>query len=370
MEERPKLRYFDVIPDKRGFIVVDPFSISKEMFFSRESFLLLTLIDGKRTISDIKSEFLKMTGIILSNFEIASFINELDRNYLLYNERFFKKINEEKEKMKSLEFKEIKINNRLKELTKFLKDKNLEITKKIKGMIIPHIDIFVAKETYQKVFAFLKNVREKVIVIFGVPHFWFEIPFSLFPKNFKVEEKIIETDINFLEKIKEKFDYDITSDYFSFKREHSIEFPLIFISFLEEDKKVLAFLVSESNKEKLREIAKKLLEVIKEFEGEFFFISSIDLSHVGKKFGDEKSFDPEEIDIKYIDYLLNLENEKAFDFLEKNENITKIDGKNTNFLFLEILKNLDIKRGTLIDYKKYYEELTDSLVSYSLIVFE
>ncbi|MEO0292543.1 MAG: AmmeMemoRadiSam system protein B, partial [candidate division WOR-3 bacterium] len=225
MEERPKLRYFDVIPDKRGFIVVDPFSISKEMFFSRESFLLLTLIDGKRTISDIKSEFLKMTGIILSNFEIASFINELDRNYLLYNERFFKKINEEKEKMKSLEFKEIKINNRLKELTKFLKDKNLEITKKIKGMIIPHIDIFVAKETYQKVFAFLKNVREKVIVIFGVPHFWFEIPFSLFPKHFKVEEKIIETDINFLEKIKEKFDYDITSDYFSFKREHSIEFP-------------------------------------------------------------------------------------------------------------------------------------------------
>ncbi len=370
MEERPKLRYFDVIPHKRGFILIDPLSISKEMFFSRDSVLLLTLIDGKNTLSDIKSKFLSMTGVILSNLEIINFINELDKNYLLYNERFLKRIEEEKEKMKSKDFKEIRIDNRLKEIKEFLKDKNLDITKKIKGMIIPHIDIFVAKETYQNFFSFLKNVREKVIVIFGVPHFWFEIPFSLFPKHFKVEEKIIETDINFVEKIKEKFDYDITKDYFSFKREHSIEFPLIFISFLGEDKRVLAFLVSESNKEKLKEIAKKLLEVMKEKEDEFFFISSIDLSHVGRKFGDENCFDPEEVDRKYIDYLLNLENEKAFDFLEKNENVTRIDGKNTNFLFLEILKSFDIKKGTLIEYKKYYEKLTDSIVSYSFIIFD
>lgn len=370
MEEKPKLRYFDVIPDKRGFIVHDPFSMSKEMFFSRDSFLLLTLIDGKNTLSDIKSKFLEMTGIILSNLEIINFINELDKNYLLYNERFLKRIEEEKGKMKKKEFKEIKIDNRLKELKEFFKKRNLDITKKIKGVIIPHIDIFLAKETYQKFFSFLKNVKEKVIAIFGVPHFWFEIPFSLFPKNFKVDDKIVETEINFVNKIKEKFDYDITSDYFSFKREHSIEFPLIFISFLEEDKKVLTFLVSESNREKLKEKAKKLLEVIREKEDEFFFISSIDLSHVGRKFGDEKCFDPEEVDRKYIDYLLNLENEKGFDFLDKNENMTRIDGKNTNFLFIEMLKGLDIKRGTLIEYKKYYEELTDSIVSYSFIVFD
>ncbi|MEN3045877.1 MAG: AmmeMemoRadiSam system protein B [Candidatus Hydrothermales bacterium] len=344
MEERPKLRYFDIIPQSRGFILVDPFSISKEMFLSKNSFLLLSLIDGKSTISDIKSKFLKMTGIILSDMEIINFINALDQNFLLYNERFLTKVKEEKEKIKNESFKEIKYLNNLEELRKSIEKKYFEVTKKIKGVIVPHIDLRVAISTYQKFFSILQSVKESKIFVLGVSHFWYEVPFSVFPKNFKVGEKIVETDFELIEKISKLFDYDITSDYFAYKREHSVEFPVLFISFLNENKKVVVSLVSESDIKKLREISQKIIEVLKDLKEDIFLISSIDLSHVGRKFGDDKSYDPEEVDKAYIELLLNLENERAFEFLEKNENKTRIDGKNTNFLFLEILKEFNIKR--------------------------
>ncbi|MEN3044640.1 MAG: AmmeMemoRadiSam system protein B [Candidatus Hydrothermales bacterium] len=369
IEEKPKLRYFDVVPQSKGFILVDPFSISKEMFLSKNSFLLLTLIDGKGTISDIKSKYLKITGIILSDIEIINFINALDQNFLLYNERFLERVKKEKEKIKNENFKEIKYGNNLEELKESISKKYFEFTKRIKGVIVPHIDLKAAITTYQKFFSILQSIKEKIIFVFGVPHFWYELPFSIFPKNFMVGEKIVESDLALIEKISKVFDYDITADFFAYKREHSIEFPVLFISFLNENKKVITSLVSESNVKKLKEISKKITEVLKDLKEDIFLISSIDLSHVGRKFGDEKSYDPEEVDKIYIDSILNLENEKAFELLEKNENRTRIDGKNTNFLFLEILKEFNIKKGNLIDYKKHYEELSDSIVTYALMVF-
>jgi len=371
MEEKPKLRYFDVIPDRRGFIIKDPLSISKEMLLSRESFLLLSLIDGNNTINDIKMKFLKITGILLSDIEIISFIEKLDENFILYNERFLKKIEEEKNKIKKSEFKEIKNYYDIHELEKVFNERSQEIREDIKGMIIPHIDIKVALDTYIRAFSYLKNVKEKIIFIFGVPHFWYEIPFSISSKNFKVDNKIIESDFNLIEKINSNFEYDITEDYLSFKNEHSIDFPIILISFLKEKKKVIASLVSENQKENLIKIKEKILKAIKDFKNDIFFISSIDLSHTGKKFGDEKNYDPEEIDKTYLECLVKLKNEEGgFDLLEKNKNKTRIDGKNTNFLFIGILKELGVQKGEIIDYRKYYEKLTDSTVSYSLIVFK
>ncbi len=371
MEEKPKLRYFDVVPHVRGFIIRDPLLISKEMFLSRESFLLLSLIDGNNTIRDIKMKFLKMTGILLSDIEIINFIEELDKNFLLFSRRFLGKIEEEKKKMRESNFKEIKTNYDIFDIERIFKEKSKDSKENIKGMIIPHIDINVAFDTYLKVFSYLKNMKERIIFIFGVPHFWYEVPFSIFPKNFKVKDRIIESDIDLIEKINSKFEYDIKGDFFSYKNEHSIDFPIIFLSFLEEKKKVIASLVSENKKENLIKIKEKICEGLKDIKKEdMFFISSVDLSHVGKKFGDEKSYDTEDVDKTYLTYLSDLENEKAFDFLEESRNKTRIDGKNTNFLFLEILKEFGIKKGEIIDYKNYYEELTDSSVTYSFLIFK
>ena len=69
-----KIRNLEIIPFENKFLIKDPLGISKEMILNRESFLLFSMIDGEEKIEDIKSKFLRNTGIILSNFEIVKLI--------------------------------------------------------------------------------------------------------------------------------------------------------------------------------------------------------------------------------------------------------------------------------------------------------
>jgi len=364
-----KIRNLEIIPFENKFLIKDPLGISKEMILNRESFLLFSMIDGEEKIEDIKSKFLRNTGIILSDFEIINFINEMDKNCIFLNENFLKKIEEEKIKMMEISFKEIKFSFDFEKIKKEI-EKNEFKSSDIKGMMVPHIDINVAFDTYLKSYSYLKNLDKKIFLILGVPHFYSENVFSVFPKNYKFLDKIIEVKEEIIKNFKNKFEFDIFKDIIAFKNEHSVEFPIIFLSLIKENFYIVPSLVSKSEKENLKKIANVIFESLNLFKEDIFLISSVDLSHVGKKFGDENSFDTTEIDLKYIEYLKNFENENAFDFIEKNKNFTKIDGVYTNFLFIELLKLLGAKKGEIVDYKKYYESFTDSIVSYATLIFE
>lgn len=351
-------------------MIRDPLGISNEMILNKESFLLLSLIDGEEKIDNIKSKFLRNTGIILSDAEIINFIKEMERNYIFLDENFYKKIEEEKRKIEEAPFKEINVRFDPEIIKKEIEKMNFKNGKDLKGIIVPHIDINVALDTYLKSYAFLKDLNKKIFLIFGVPHFYSESVFSVFKKNYKVKEKIIKIEERIIENLKNNFGSEVFNDVIAFKNEHSIEFPVIFLSIIKEDFYIIPSLVSRGNREELKKIAEGIFNSIKNFVDDVFLISSIDLSHVGKKFGDEDIFDTTQIDLKYIEYLKNMENEEAFKFLEENNNFTKIDGVYTNFLFLEILKLLGVKKGELIDYKIYHEEATSSIVSYASIIFK
>ena len=365
-----KIRNLEIIPFENKFLIRDSLGISKEMILNRESFILFSMIDGEEKIEDIKSKFLRNTGIILSDFEIINFIKEMDKNYVFLNENFFKKIEEEKIKMMEMPFKEIKFSFDFEKIKNEIDKIEFNFSYDIKGMIVPHIDINVAFDTYLKSYSYLKKLNKRIFLILGVPHFYSENILSIFPKNYKFLDKIIKVEEEIIKNFKNKFELDIFKDIIAFKNEHSIEFPIIFLSLIKENFYIIPCLVSRSEKENLKKIANIIFECINLFKEEIFLISSVDLSHVGKKFGDENSFDTTEIDLKYIEYLKNLENENAFDFIEKNKNFTKIDGVYTNFLFIEILKLFRIEKGEIVDYKKYYESFTDSIVSYATLIFK
>lgn len=340
------------------------------MILNRESFLLLSLLDGEEKIDNIKSKFLRNTGIILSDAEIINFIKEMERNYIFLDENFYKKIEEEKRKMEEIPFKEINVKFDIERIKREIEKIDSKNANDLKGIIVPHIDINVALDTYLKSYAFLKDLDKKIFLIFGVPHFYSERIFSVFKKNYKIGDKIIKVEERIIENLKNNLGFQIFEDTIAFKNEHSIDFPIIFLSLVKEDFYILPSLVSKGSLEDLKEIAERIFDSIKFFIKDIFLISSIDLSHVGGKFGDEDIFDTTQIDFEYIEYLKNIENEEAFKFLEKNNNFTKIDGVYTNFLFLEILKLLGVKKGELIDYKVYHEEVTNSIVSYASIIFK
>ncbi len=103
-----KVRHLDIIPYKDKFLITDPLGISKKMLITREYLLLLSLLDGKNSVQDIKTMFLRNTGIILSDLEILNFVQEMDKNYILYNDNFIKRVELARKKILSIPYKEIK----------------------------------------------------------------------------------------------------------------------------------------------------------------------------------------------------------------------------------------------------------------------
>ncbi|MCS6998604.1 MAG: MEMO1 family protein, partial [Aquificaceae bacterium] len=131
----------------------------------------------------------------------------------------------------------------------------------------------------------------------------------------------------------------------------------------------LALIISYWDKNLLMRLAENLLRLVEGELEDTLVISSVDLSHVGRKFGDKGSYDPSPTDRTYLELLQNLQVEEAFDFLEREKNPTRIDGIYTNLVFSHLLRTAGIKKGESFDYSSFYEEATDSLVSYASLGF-
>ncbi len=370
--ERPRVRYLDVQPYGDKFLVTDPFGISKPILITPELFLIMSLMDGSRSENDIKAEFFKSTGLILSSEDYRNILKTLDEGMYLLNARFFNRLKKFKEDMLKKGVKEPfhageAYPDKPEELKKFL-ERSLEVEKKEEaiGILVPHMDMRVAIDTYGKTYGRIIKETETVIVL-GVSHYIHETPMSVCPLDFETPLGRLETDKEVVNKLKKMFDYDIFHDILSYQKEHSIEFQTVFIKYMFPKAKIVPVIVSYGDEQVLKDVADKMTEAI---DGkDILIVSSVDMSHVGRKFGDPYSYDPSERDKEYICLLEKLDSLSAFRLLQSDNNRTRIDGQFTNFVFAEILKNLGAKKGKRIDYQIYHEEPTDSKVSYAGMIF-
>ncbi len=371
---KPRIRFVEIQPYGDKFLLSDPVGITPPLLITRELLLILSLMDGNRELTDIQAEFFRRTGQILPREDLNQVIKLLDENYLLLNERFFKKLEEEKKKLLSLGKRPPShagqaYPNEPQALKKFLEDTlSYEGKEETIGIIVPHMDLRVAKETYGKVYSKIKHLNPDIVVILGVSHYYHETPFSVLPLDLDTPIGVLRTNKEIIREIQKDFDYDLTHDILAYTQEHSIDFQTIFVKHLFPETQVLPAIVSYGDTESLKKIANSLTRALEKFERPLI-ISSVDFSHVGRKFGDPAPYDPSQRDKEYIDHLCALENDKAFELLQRDNNKTRIDGQFTNYVFLEILKNLGVQKGKLIDYQICDEPPTASKVSYAGIIF-
>jgi hypothetical protein len=404
-----KARYLDIKPinlnGQNLFLVSDPYKISNDFIVSPIVVLVLSLLNGNNSLSDIKSTIFRLTGIIPIDDELYNLIKFFEDNLFLLDDKFNNAYKNEIENLRKKGFlrgslmgisypeypakaEEFLFNNNI--------DNNLnidEISNQIIALIIPHMDLKVARETYFKAYKLLLNnlVKNKIdienVFILGVSHYYHKNPISIFPLDFETPFGILKTNKELIEKINNNLRKILGSEYFDlfediliYKSEHSIEAQIPYIKLLEtklyenkvnkinKELKVIPMIISYGNIELFDKIIDSFLSEID--INRTIFISSIDLSHVGKKFGDNNSFDPEKFDKKYIELLSNLDINNLFYF----DNISRIDGIFTNTFLVSVLKKISTLNNfeissKLIDYKKYEEKLTDSIVSYCSIVY-
>ncbi len=368
----PRTRFLNVQPYGGGFLLSDPYGVSAEVVVTPQMLLLLSLMDGKRSEEDIRAEFLRRTGTILTEEEFREILSFLDRGGYLLSEEFLRRLEEKKKRMLGAGVKEpfhagSAYPEKPEDLRLFL-EKNLQAEERESplGILVPHMDLRVAAPTYGKVYGRIARKPETILVM-GVAHYIHETHLSVCPLDFKTPLGTLEVDREIVERMRNLFEHDILHDILSYEREHSIEFQTIFLKHLFPEAKVVPLIVSWGDEDLLRKTAERITRAIE--DRDVMLVASVDLSHVGRKFGDERSYDPSFRDREYLNLLSALDSEASFRLLASDQNRTRIDGQFTNFVFLEVLKNLGASKGKEIDYSSHYEELTDSVVTYAGMTF-
>ena len=194
---KPKLRHTQILPLNGGFLLKDPLGISSGLFVSRDGLTLALLMDGTRSLLDLKADYLKLTGQLLMDGELKSFLEVLERALLLDNENYQAKLRALKESMLSKGVREMSHGGEVYptdgnscRLFLFGEEKKEKLS--AIGILVPHMDIRVVKDTYWEAYGRLKDDK-KLIVILGVSHYWHEFPFSVLP--LRLLQKIPHRDV-------------------------------------------------------------------------------------------------------------------------------------------------------------------------------
>ena len=377
--EKPVVRFLDIQPYGDNVLLRDPYGISEPIVVNRATLLLMSLFDGSRDVNQVVEDFRKQFGVSVSAGQVLQLIKELDDSLLLYNDNFKRRLEEERERIIASGIKEAyhvggAYPSVERELRKFLDsnipNRNHEGIKPL-GLLVPHMDMRVAVDVYGKTYAKVPTSWEpELVLILGVSHYVHETPFSVCPLDFKTPFGIARVDKEAFKKVQDSFDYDLTQDIFSYRMEHSIEFQVVFVQHLFPKAKILPAIVSHGDESLLSEVSYKLLRALEPYIDNLLVISSVDMSHVGKKFGDPANYDPSDRDREYMELLKGMKGEEAFRLLESDGNRTRIDGQFTNYVFLKLLRELGAKEGEDVDYRVWYEEATDSSVSFAGMVFK
>ncbi len=369
------VRYLDIKPLYDDlFVVSDPIGICDDFIVNKMTLLLMFLFDGNRSDEEVRSEFIKRIGIFITEEQFKEIIEFFEKNGLFLDENLKIIKGRKIEELKKQGYISSYFSNDGIDLQDFIRFLRIDEVSggNFDAAIVPHIDLRVGINSYVKAYDTLRSDRKRVF-IFGVSHYFHEGLFSVCPLDWETPFGFVYTDKEAVVKITEKFSLDMYSNLLSYRKEHSIAFHLPYVKRLMEKARVVAILVGMSDN--LKESKKRIEEFAYFIANNFpdsVFISSIDLSHVGNKFGDEKLEDPEEVDKEYINFLLSADAEGAFEFLLNNENKTRIDGILTNYLFLKTINFLKKERidAKLLDYQKYFEKPTNSLVSFCSIVYD
>jgi AmmeMemoRadiSam system protein B len=404
--EYPKLRLIDAFPieisGKQAVCLRDPFN-TRNSFVPREVFdNIVYYFDGNHSIMDIQKIYTQRFGESDIQDMIRQVIEELDKNLLLDNSRsrdFIKKLKDD--------FKNSTIRKDAHAGTAYEADKEkLKIqldgfftsaegpgmpsqfnqTNGLKGVIAPHIDLGCGGPCFAWAY---KEIAESsdadLFIILGIAHTGTNNLFVLTEKTFETPFGNVETDKDFLNSLQKKSKTDYFEDEFVHRDEHSIGFQAVFLKYLYHQKKdfnivpILCSSFGEADENEVgsrqtyqfKEFVSSLKKTVKESGKKICIIASVDLAHVGSRFGDTEIQDEaylEKLRSDDTDMLKHVENLDAEGFnnsVQKDHNSRKICGYPAINTLLNVI---DAKRSKLLKYSQYADE-TNSTVSFASMSF-
>ena len=372
---RPKLRPLQTNVYDGHLILMDPFGITPHpVSLSPAAAIVVGLMDGRRTVREITEEYVRLTGNLITSTEVVALIEKLDRWYLLDNERFRKVYREMGKKFlagkvrpyvmagTSYPADPVSLKSMVSPARK--RERN-EGVPEARGILVPHIDPRRGWEVYLEGLRAVYRNPSDLYVIFGVAHSPISHPVQILPMDLDTPMGKMRVARDIVDKVISSTGFDLVSDPLAFAREHSIEFPAVFIKalFPEKDVEVVPLIVSD-----LGEGAGAIDEVVahlREAVGDrpFMPVAAVDLSHSGPRFGDEH-FDEERMRYHDGEFMAAFSTgvpESLKALYEEFGNPTNIDAFGATYALMRAVEG---EKGDVLKYGISYEEETGSAVSF------
>lgn len=369
---------------------------------------LLSLIDGNRSIDDI----MHFCTPDITKHDVLRYVQFLDKHALLESTSFRHKSAElehqyEQHTTHATSLTDGAVPNSAEEVTTWLDDAfrtypTLTPHHKAIALYAPHIDPRVGMKSYVRAFSAVRHLKPKRVVILGTSHYsgWYqdlykEHPFIFSGKSFHLPNGIAPSigQEQLLNALNQPVKHANTPPSFdarqaglslhdrAFRVEHSIDIHALFLNHIwSHPFEIIPILVGNLDEilyqrdgytgKQLQSFAEAMRRAFPPSKDTFYLISG-DLSHVGKKFGDDRPAhtffdDVEAFDLQFLNAAADSSRE-LHSVMQSNYDAFRICGFPPLMAFKTMFPSI---RGTVLGRELWDERDRESAVSYGSILFE
>jgi hypothetical protein len=280
------------------------------------------------------------------------------------------------------------------QLMKYIDDKCLGAAgrkqngKRLQALIAPHIDPWRGAVSYGHAYgAAAATLSEDVdtFIVLGTSHAPMREHFALCRKAFDTPFGHVHADTAAIDAIAAAAPFDPYADEFNHKREHSLEFQVVFLKHLLRERpfKIVPILAglgehqARGTDPAKDDHANRFLDAVRDLvesrQGKIAIIAGADLAHVGPRFGDPQPMDAtergalERTDLESLSLALERDTPGFWAHVASDLHTRRVCGLGPIYALLRALP--DGTRGELHHYEQTVDADDGSIVSHAAVAF-
>lgn len=429
---RPRIRPLEMFPhgpeDEGNYVLRDPRGFASTVVLPPAAAILVSLMNGRRTLDEIRVEFQRSVGQRIDITEIEKLVEQLDELFFLDSLRFATHELREAEDYMELAVRPAAhaggayhdepagLRAQLGDLftreggpgllpweglkspspvlrggrnIPIQRRRELHAESKLCGVMSPHIDFHRGGSSFA--WAYDRVVTEsqsKLFVILGTAHTPLQSFYSVSRKDFDTPLGTARTNRDFVDALSNRLgDPDNTfRDELPHRHEHSIEFQALMLQYIlgdRRDYKIVPILVGSfhpfvqhgrlpNESPAVAEFIAALRETALESGEDVCFVGGVDMAHIGQQFGDPGLLDDARLKTQWTDDQNLLSKACAgdaagwFSHVAEQGDANRICGLAPMYTLLETVKP---KRGELLKYDQAVAPDRTSCVSFASVAF-
>jgi MEMO1 family protein len=400
----PRLRPVEAFPIRMNgedFVCLqDPQNLAEQPVFLNQTLVfLVSRMDGEHTLRDIQADYFRASGDILSMEDLESLVNQLDEQHYLDGPRFesfYRTLVTDFQNAPSRPTRhagtayEAGHEPLLAQLASYFAhpegpgtELSPDPSKRLRGLISPHIDFSRGGPTYAHAYATLtRHPGADTFVIFGTCHTPMPQRFSIGSKDYDTPLGPARIDQEFVSRLSRTLN-GAYSHEFPHRGEHSIEFQAVCLKYVfGEDRafRIVPILVGSfhdlltDGKDPAQDPEiRNVVEAVRELAGAagaLCVVAGADLAHVGRRFGDpsgpsrEYLREVEREDRRFLELVEKGDSEGVFKSIAADRDRRRVCGYPPIYM---TLRCIDRPQGELLQYRQWADLDAGAAVTYAAL---